>query len=137
MAAATKPLPYQPLTTKLKLDLAHVEAGVPLSAISTFVASSGVPLKDVYNIVIPARTLKHRRDRKQNLTRDESDKLARLVRVFDHAVQIFETPERAMLWLDSPKHRFNERTPIQMLTTDMGALRVDEFLGQIDYGMFA
>jgi putative toxin-antitoxin system antitoxin component (TIGR02293 family) len=136
MATATKPL-ATPLTVSLQLDLAHIEAGVPLSAITSFVASSGIPMKDVYKIVIPARTLKHRRDKKQTLTTDESDKLARLARVFDHAVQVFESPERAMLWLDSPKHRFGERTPIEMLNTDVGARSVEQFLGQIDYGMFA
>jgi putative toxin-antitoxin system antitoxin component (TIGR02293 family) len=137
MAAATKPLPYQPLTTKLRLDLEHVEAGVPLSAITTFVASSGVPLKDVYNIVIPARTLKHRRDRKQNLTRDESDKLARLVRVFDLALKVFGEPKRALLWLSRPKVRFEDRSPIEMLQTQMGAHSVEEMICQIDEGMFA
>ena len=136
MATATKPL-AAPLTTALQLDLAHIEAGVPLSAIAAFVAGSGIPMKDVYKIVIPARTLKHRRDKKQTLTTDESDKLARLARVFDHAVQVFGDPERAMRWLSRPKHRFDERTPIEMTQTDSGARGVEEMLGQIEYGLFA
>jgi putative toxin-antitoxin system antitoxin component (TIGR02293 family) len=134
---ATAANPVQSLTAALNLDLPHIEAGVPLSAIADFAAKSGVPMKDIYAIVIPARTLKHRRARKQNLTLDESDKLARLVRVFDHAVKVFESPERAMRWLNSPKHRFDERTPLQMLNTEIGANSVENFLGQIDYGMFA
>jgi putative toxin-antitoxin system antitoxin component (TIGR02293 family) len=134
MATAT---PSLPLTAVLHLDLAHIEAGVPLSAISTFVEKSGVPMKDVYSVVIPARTLKHRRDRKEPLTRDESDKLARLVRVFDLAVKVFGEAAIAMRWLNSPKHRFDERTPIEMLSTEMGARSVEEMMIQIDEGMFA
>jgi putative toxin-antitoxin system antitoxin component (TIGR02293 family) len=137
MATAAEPLPQHTLTTTLQLDLAHVESGVPLATIADFVASSGVPLKDIYAVVIPARTLKHRRDRKEPLSRDESDKLARLVRVYDHAVKVFESPERALRWLNSPKHRFDERTPMQLLNTEVGARSVEEFLGQIDYGIFA
>ena len=136
MATATKPL-AAPLTVSLQLDLAHIEAGVPLSAIAAFVAGSGIPMKDVYKIVIPARTLKHRREKKQTLTRDESDKLARLARVFDYAVRVFGEPDRAMRWLSRPKHRFDERTPIEMLHTETGARGVEEMIGQIEYGMFA
>ena len=137
MASAAKTLPYKPMLTALRLDLAQVESGVPLSAIAEFVSSSGISLNDIYSVVIPKRTLKHRRERKEALTRDESDKFARLVRVYDHAVNVLESSERALLWLNSTKHRFGERTPMEMLQTEIGARSVEEFLGQIDYGIFA
>ena len=60
-----------------------------------------------------------------------------LVRVYDHAVNVLESSERALLWLNSPKHLFSERTPMDMLQTEVGARSVEEFLGQIDYGIFA
>jgi len=137
MASAAKPLPYKSLTAKLRLDLARVESGVPVSTMTDFVTSSGIPLKDIYSIVIPARTLKHRRARREPLSRDESDKLARLARVFDHTVKVFADIDLARAWLDKPKKRFEGRTPIEMLRTDIGARMVEEFLVQIDYGMFA
>jgi hypothetical protein len=80
-SAAKSPIP-KPFLTTLRLDLARVESGVPIETMSAFAESYGIPLKDMYDIVIPARTLKHRREL---LSRDESDKLALLVRVFDHA----------------------------------------------------
>ena len=104
---------------------------------SNFVSASGVELKDIYEIVIPARTLKHRRRLVQPLSADESDKLARLVRVFDQAVTVFGTVEQARSWLSKPKKRFDLRTPLQMLRTDVGGRMVEEMLGQIDEGMFA
>jgi putative toxin-antitoxin system antitoxin component (TIGR02293 family) len=121
----------------LRLDLESVEAGVSVETMTNFVSASGVDLKDIYDIVIPARTLKHRRSRKQSLSRDESDKLARLVRVFDQAVSVFGDVEQARKWLNKPKKRFDERTPLQMLRTDFGGRMVEEMLGQIDEGMFA
>jgi putative toxin-antitoxin system antitoxin component (TIGR02293 family) len=137
MAQAAKPARAKPFTTTLRLNLQAVESGVPVAIMSEFVSASGVPLKDLYDIVIPARTLKHRRARHEPLSRDESDKLARVVRVFDHAVRVFDGIERARTWLDEPKRRFDGRTPIEMLRTETGARMVDEFLGQIEYGMFA
>ena len=119
MAITAKASSAKPLLAALRLDLSHVESGVPLTTMSTFAESSGLPLKDLYEVVIPARTLKHRRARREPLSRDESDKLARLVRVFDHAVSVFGDPERARAWLDKPKKRFDNRTPLAMLRTEI------------------
>ena len=121
----------------LHIDLDSVEAGLPLTAIGEFVANSGLQLKDIYEVVIPARTLKHRRDRKESLNLDESDKFARLVRVYSQTLRVFGDKEKALHWLNKPKHRFVERTPIQMLRTELGGRMVEEMLIQIDEGMFA
>ena len=137
MAQAAKLPRTKPFLATLHLNLETVESGVPVATMTDFVSASGVPLKDLYDIVIPARTLKHRRARRESLTPDESDKLARLVRVFDHAVRVFDGIERARTWLNEPKRRFEGRTPIEMLRTETGARMVEEFLGQIEYGMFA
>jgi len=120
----------------LRIDLESVEAGLPLAVIGEFVANSGLQFKDVYEVVIPARTLKHRRDRKEPLNLDESDKFARLVRVYNLTVKVFGDKEKALRWLNKPKHRFAERTPIQMLRTELGGRMVEEMLVQIDEGMF-
>lgn len=137
MAQTAKAVRPTSSLASLRLDLESVEAGVPVETMTSFVSASGVELKDIYDIVIPARTLKHRRSRKQALSPDESDKLARLVRVFDQAVSVFGDPEQARNWLNKPKKRFDERTPLHMLRTDFGGRMVEEMLGQIDEGMFA
>jgi hypothetical protein len=49
-----------PLMTSLRLDLERVEAGVPVATMAGFVSSSGLQFSELYDIVIPARTLKHR-----------------------------------------------------------------------------
>jgi len=130
-AAATHLLPLT------RISLQSVEAGLPVETMTSFASASGVEFKDLYDIVIPARTLKHRRSRKQPLSSDESDKLARLVRIFEQAVQVFGDREHARNWLHQPRQRFDQRTPLSMLRTDLGGSMVEEMLGQIDAGMFA
>jgi putative toxin-antitoxin system antitoxin component (TIGR02293 family) len=137
MALAAKSRTPAKLLTRLHLTLASVEAGVPVDAMTSFVSASGVELKDIYDIVIPARTLKHRRSRRESLSADESDKLARLVRIYDHALRVFDNKEKTLYWLGEPKKRFEGRTPLQMLRTELGGRMVEEMLGQIEYGMFA
>jgi putative toxin-antitoxin system antitoxin component (TIGR02293 family) len=125
------------LLTSLRLDLESVEAGVPIETITSFVLASGVELKDINAVVISARALRYRRSRKQSLSLDESDRLARFVRIFDQAVSVFGDVEKARRWLSKPKKRFHERTPVQMLRTDFGGSAVEEMLGQLGEGMFA
>ncbi len=127
--------PFHPLPSSF--DYVTVEAGLPLSAMTGFVAASGVELKDIYDTVIPARTLKHRRARREPLSRDESDKLARLARIFHQAVAVLGDAPRAAAWLHQPKHRFEGRTPMLMLRTEIGGRLVEEMLGQIQSGFFA
>ena len=132
--------PIRPITTfteALDISLLNIEAGLPVSALSELVELTGLSWSAVYEIVLPARTLKHRRAKKQTLTRDESDKLARVARVFDHAMRTFGDLQKARLWMSRPKERFEGRLPVQMLTTDAGSLLVEEMLGQIEYGFFA
>jgi putative toxin-antitoxin system antitoxin component (TIGR02293 family) len=126
-----------PFVSSLRLDLEAVEAGVPVATMDSFVAASGMKQKDVLEVVIPLRTLKHRKARKEPLTLDESDKLVRLIRVYDQAVQVFGEKEKAVYWLGEPKRRFDGRTPIQMMVTGLGTRMVEEMLGQIEHGMFA
>ena len=137
MAQTSKSQRAPQFLASLHLDLESIEAGVPVETMSSFVSASGVELKDIYEVVIPARTLKHRRRLVQPLSAAESDKLARLVRVFDQAVTVFGTIEQARNWLNKPKKRFDQRTPMHMLQTDFGGRMVEEMLGQIDEGMFA
>jgi putative toxin-antitoxin system antitoxin component (TIGR02293 family) len=136
MGQASVALPQTSFWIALELNLDKVEAGVPVPMLAKFVEESGLRFSDLYEVVIPARTLKHRKARQENLTVDESDKFARLVRIYDETVKVFGTTEKAIRWLTKPKHRFAERTPIQMLRTEIGSRMVEEMLVQIDEGMF-
>jgi len=118
------------------LDLASVESGLSIEMMSRFLSESGLELKDVYDVVIPARTLKHRRNRGEALSRDESDKLARVIRIYDHTLRVFGTAEKALKFLRVPKQRFEDRTPLEMLRTEIGGRLVEDWLWQIADGVF-
>lgn len=131
--AAALPVSPPPFT----YDWRDVERGLPLSTLDEFSAYSGIPVKELLEVVIPARTLKHRRERKEPLNLDESDRLARVARMYELAVKVYGEREDGRNWLLRPKRRFDERTPLTMLRTERGAEAVEEFLYQIDEGVFA
>jgi putative toxin-antitoxin system antitoxin component (TIGR02293 family) len=118
-------------------DWAAVERGLPLIALDQFAKWSGLSVKDFQDVVIPARTLKHRRQRQESLNLDESDRLARVARLYGLTVRVFGNTEKARRWLSKPKERFQDNSPIAMMRTEVGGRQVEEMLYQIDEGMFA
>jgi putative toxin-antitoxin system antitoxin component (TIGR02293 family) len=118
-------------------DWREIERGLPLSTLEEFSAYSGIAVKDLLEVVIPARTLKHRRQKKEPLSVIEADRLARVARMYELAVKVFGDPEKAKRWLTKPKLRFDERSPLSMMYTGLGGQGVEEMLYQIDEGVFA
>lgn len=98
---------------------------------------SGVTDDEVYALVVPRRTLTHRRARREALSQDESDRAVRLARTTALAEQVFGNAERAWRWLRASKRQFRGRSPLQLLATDAGARLVEELLYRVDEGMAA
>jgi len=118
-------------------DLASlVEKRLPAAAIKALVRS-GLSDAEVYELIVPRRTLAHRIAKHQPLSKEESDKAVRVARIAAMAEQVFGEPERAWRWLRRAKRRFDGKTPVEMLASEAGARLVEETIGQIDHGIFA
>ena len=127
---SVSPLPFT-------FDWREIERGVPISMLEEFCAYSGLALKDLLEVVIPARTLKHRRQRQESLNLDESDRLARVARIYELAVRVYGDRDDGSKWLTGHKRRFDGKTALAMLRTETGEQAVQDFLIQIDEGYFA
>jgi putative toxin-antitoxin system antitoxin component (TIGR02293 family) len=136
MASVVQPAVSTPLAHSPQIDVKSVESGLPIKLMMSFLDSCGLELKDIYDIIIPARTLTHRRARQENLSPAESDKLARLMRIYDHTLRVFGTQEKALNFLRLPKRRLEGRSPLQMLQTEVGGAMVDAMLWQLADGVF-
>jgi len=122
-----------PQTEQELLDI--VEHQLPASSIKRLVAL-GITRSEVDVLVIPLRTLQHRRSRHQKLTVEESDRVLRVMRVLSQAEDLYGSRERALAWLRHPHARLGDRAPLELLKTDAGSRIVEELLVQIDEGMF-
>ena len=87
-------------------------------------------------MVIPLRTLQHRRSRREKLTVLESDRVLRLMRVLSQTANLYGSRPRALRWLRSPHSRLSGRAPLELLKTDAGSRIVEEILVQVDEGIF-
>jgi putative toxin-antitoxin system antitoxin component (TIGR02293 family) len=80
-------------------DLAlAVQNRLPLTALKGL-SKAGLSEQEIERFVIPQRTRRHRAEKNQRLTVDESDRAVRLVRVQTLAEEAFGDNEKANLWL--------------------------------------
>ena len=98
--------------------------------------SLGVQPSEINAVIIPLRTLQHRRSRREKLTVQESDRVLRVIKVISLAECVYGNRERALTWLRKPHSRLQGRAPLSLLGTDAGSRIVEELLVQIDEGMF-
>lgn len=98
---------------------------------------SGLTDDEVYSLIVPRRTLTHRRARREPLSREESDRAVRLARIAALAEQVFGAADRGWHWLRATKRQFHGRSPLQLTATEAGARLVEELLYRIDEGMAA
>jgi|SRR5882672_1573645 putative toxin-antitoxin system antitoxin component (TIGR02293 family) len=128
---------YIEASPKSEFDLAQmVERGLPTDSIA-YLRAKGLTFSEVSEIVIPARTLKHRKTRGDQLSHEETDRLVRVARILGLAEHVFRSHEKALAWLRSPDDRINERTPLSLLQTESGGRLVESMLWQIDEGVYA
>ncbi|MGB9105898.1 MAG: antitoxin Xre/MbcA/ParS toxin-binding domain-containing protein [Terriglobales bacterium] len=123
--------------TRSEQDLVRlVESGLPLTVLNRLM-QRGLSKAELFDVIIPARTLKHRKSKRQPRSKEDSERVVRTIRILATANAVLGDDHSALAWLRSPKKRFEGRAPIQMLATEPGGRLVEEMLIQIDEGMFA
>lgn len=121
-----------------ELDLvAAVKGGLPTRAVEEMVEHGLLTREEVYALVAPKRTYLLRRQKRQPLTQGESEKAARLARIFALAEDAFQSTSKASAWLREPSRVLGGQVPLSLLATEAGARLVEEELLRIDWGVYA
>jgi putative toxin-antitoxin system antitoxin component (TIGR02293 family) len=93
--------------------------------------------QEIEKFVIPQRTRRHRADKKQPLTVDESDRAVRLLRIQSVAEATFGDKEKANRWLRRALTELRGETPLDVAQTEVGARVIETVLGKIAWGAAA
>lgn len=118
-------------------DLAlAVRERLPLAALKGL-AQAGLTDREIERFVIPQRTRRHRADKDQLLTIQESDRAVRLLRIQTVAEDTFGSREKANTWLRQPLAELNRETPLDVAQTEAGARVVETILAKIAWGAAA
>ena len=116
----------------------RLEKGLPVASVQSLRRRVGLTDAETFELIAPRRTLSRREASGQLLSREEADKTVRVARITARAQQVFGgKPDYAADWLRTAKSALGDRTPMQALLTESGALAVEELLIGIEHGMFA
>ena len=118
-------------------DLAlAVRDRLPLMALKGL-AEAGLTEQEIERFVIPQRTRRHRAEKKQPLTIDESDRAVRLLRMQTLAEETFGDEAKANAWLRRPLAELDGETPLDIAQTEAGARVIETIFAKIAWGAAA
>lgn len=115
----------------------QVAEGLPKTALKAGVERLGRNADErrmLLHRVVPEATFKRRRDR---LNAAESEKTERLARVYATARHVWDSDEDALAFLHTPHAMLDERPPLEVAMTELGARRVETLLWRLFYGIAA
>lgn len=121
----------------------RVVQGLSVSSLDRVVAQiSGCPIADVsrgasplHKNFVASGTLKRRRQRHMSLSLDESERLARVARVYTHALAVWDDVDDARRFLLTAHPMLGGNTPFKHSRTELGSIEVDELLSGLDHGI--
>ena len=121
-------------TTQL---ISQIKKGLPLKMFEQLCKSLGVPEKELCRILkIPASTLA-RRKKSGQLSFEESERVFRISRLYEKALEVFNKPELSRKWFKEPAWALGDVAPLEYSDTELGAKEVEDLLGRIEHGVFS
>lgn len=117
--------------------IGKLKQGLPVGAFDRLRDRLDVPDKMLASTVnIAYRTLS-RRKKEGRLKTDESERVLRIARLYEKALDVLEDEKLARQWFRLPAKALGGKTPLQYADTEPGAEEVNDLLGRMEYGVFS
>ncbi|MGH8681404.1 MAG: type II RES/Xre toxin-antitoxin system antitoxin [Burkholderiales bacterium] len=114
-----------------------IERGMPVSSADALKGSFAVPDGVLAELLgLSEKTLSRARAAQRRLDPVASDRLFRVARIGALAIDVLEDEQRAISWLKRPQIGLGGRTPLALLTTDIGRDQVEKLLLRIEHGVY-
>lgn len=112
--------------------------GLPVSVLDHIHEWTEMSKADILRVTgINERNVARRKSAGRTLTPDESERVARFVRVLDATVDYFGNKDDAWRWLQTPVRGLGNVAPVDLISTETGALEVTDLIGRLEHGIFA
>ncbi len=114
-----------------------IERGMPVSSAEALKGRFAVPDGVLAELLgLSEKTLSRARAAQRRLDPVASDRLFRVARIGALAIDVLEDEQRAISWLKRPQIGLGGRTPLALLTTDIGRDQVEKLLLRIEHGVY-
>lgn len=117
--------------------LAEVERGLPFKAYRTLAKTLALTPDEEDQLLQVSQRTRIRWKQRGRLDPATSDRLVRLARILALATEVLESQDHAVSWLREPSDIFGDRTPLAVVSTDVGAEKIANILYQMEYGVYS
>jgi putative toxin-antitoxin system antitoxin component (TIGR02293 family) len=116
--------------------IAKIKEGLPVKAFNRLCKNLDISEKALAKTLNIAISTLARRKKTGRMTFGESERIYRIAKIYDRAVEVFGDEEMGRRWLKEPAWALGDRTPLEFAETELGAQEVDDLLGRIEHGVF-
>lgn len=125
-------LPGKPVAEQI----AAIERGLPASTLNEISALLNVPKSSILKkLKLAQRTITNRENSGKPFTLEESERLLRVLRVRRIARDVFASDQAVSEWLNAPDASLGMKSPLEMLTTDIGTAKVENLARAMAHGV--
>jgi putative toxin-antitoxin system antitoxin component (TIGR02293 family) len=121
---------------KLEDVIGAVKKGLPVSSLHKLGKHMGVPENRLAMAVNIAQRTLTRRKSEGRFRPDESERVLRIARLFERAIEVMGSEQGARQWFKSPVKGLGGKTPLEFADTEPGAQEVAAMLDRIEDGVF-
>jgi len=114
-----------------------IRQGLPTEHFDALQEALDVTTRDLAQIVGITQSTLSRRRQHGPFNADESERIVRIARLFNHAVRAMESKETARKWLKEPARALGGESPLRFADTEPGAREVERLLTRLEHGVFS
>jgi putative toxin-antitoxin system antitoxin component (TIGR02293 family) len=116
--------------------IAKIKEGLSVKAFERLCKNLELSEKSLAKTLNIAISTLARRKKSGRMTFEESERIFRIARLYDRAVEVFEDKKMGRKWLKEPAWALGDVPPLEFAETELGAQEVDDLLGRIEHGIF-
>jgi putative toxin-antitoxin system antitoxin component (TIGR02293 family) len=117
--------------------IGKLKHGLPVGTFDRLRVRLDVPEKMLASTVnIAYRTLS-RRKKEGRFKTDESERVLRIAKLYEKALDVLEDDEITRQWFKMPAKALGGKTPLEYADTEPGAQEVEDLLVRVEYGVFS
>lgn len=116
-----------------------VKAGLPYASLEALMEKFGFTREEAsaaLHLPYTSRSKVVKRPRKM-FQADESDRVLRLARISAQATATLGSERKAVDWLRRSNRALGNRSPLELLDSDIGTRQVEDILGRIEHGVIS
>ncbi len=125
-------LPSRPISEQI----AAVEKGLPSNTLALLAELMELPkISLIEGLKLVQRTVTAREKKGERFSAVESERLFRVIRARTLARNVFTTDAAVAEWMNSPERSLGNKSPLELLATDLGSQKVENVLKGMMHGV--